>query len=82
MKVIRHYDSDYTKLLKQLNRHPTPDPGVSKTVAEVLQAVGTEGDAALVRFTEEFGGPSLRPAKLKLPFLSVLSASETSRQLR
>jgi histidinol dehydrogenase len=74
MKVIRHYDSDYGKLLKQLNRHPTPDPGVSKTVAAVLQAVGTEGDAALVRFTEEFGGPSLKPAQLRVSYDELAAA--------
>jgi histidinol dehydrogenase len=66
MKVIRHYDSSYAKLLKQLNRRPTPDAGVSRTVSEVLRAVGKQGDAALVRFIEEFGGPRLKPAQLRV----------------
>jgi histidinol dehydrogenase len=66
MKIIRHYDSDYAKLLKQLNRRPTPDAGVSRTVSEILRAVGKEGDAALVRFTEEFDGPRLKRAQLRV----------------
>jgi histidinol dehydrogenase len=66
MKVIRHYDSGYGKLLKQLNRRPTPDARVSKTVSEILEAVGKEGDSALIRFTEEFGGPRLKPGQLRV----------------
>jgi histidinol dehydrogenase len=66
MKVIRHHDSGYAKLLKQLDRRPTPDPTISKTVSEVLQAVDADGDAALVRFTEEFDGPRLTPAQLRV----------------
>ena len=66
MKVIRHYDSGYAKFLKQLNRRPIPDAEVSKTVSEILQAVGQEGDAALVRFTENSSGPRLKPAQLRV----------------
>ena len=66
MKVIRHYDSSYAKLLKQLNRRPLPDARVSRTVSEILEAVGKQGDAALMRFTEEFGGPRLKGAQLRV----------------
>jgi histidinol dehydrogenase len=66
MKVIRHYDSGYAKFLKQLNRRPIPDAKVSKTVSEILQAVGKEGDSALIHFTEKFSGPRLRAAQLRV----------------
>ena len=66
MKVIRYCDPGYANVLKELNRHPTSDPTVSKTVSEVLQAVGKAGDAALVRFTEEFGGPRLKLSQLRV----------------
>ena len=83
MKVIRHHDSDYAKLLKRLNRRPTPDAAVSRTVSEVLQAVGKQGDAALVRFTEEFGGPRLRPAQLRVSSDELASArAGLSREVR
>jgi histidinol dehydrogenase len=59
MKVIRQHDSGYARLLKQLNRRPKSDAKVSKTVSEILAAVGKEGDAALLRFTQKFGGPRL-----------------------
>jgi histidinol dehydrogenase len=66
MKVIRHYDSGYAKFLKQLNRRPIPDAKVSKTVSEILQAVGKGGDSALIRFTEKFSGPRLKAAQLRV----------------
>ena len=35
------------------------DAGIERAVAEVLQAVRSEGDAALMRFTERFDGVML-----------------------
>jgi histidinol dehydrogenase len=64
MKVIRHRDLGYAKALDRLNRHPTPDARVRKAVSQILEAVATEGDTALLRFTEEFGGPRLEPSQL------------------
>ena len=66
MKVVRYDDPGYGRLLKQLNRRPIPDAQVSKTVSEILEAVGNQGDAALMRFTEKFGGPRLKPAQLRI----------------
>jgi histidinol dehydrogenase len=64
MHVICHRDPGYESILKRLNRRSTPDPTVRTTVSRVLEAVAREGDRALVRFTEEFGGPSLKTSRL------------------
>jgi histidinol dehydrogenase len=64
MQVIRHRDRGYARLLKRLDRRSMPDPMVRTTVSRVLEAVAREGDRALVRFTEEFGGPRLKASQL------------------
>lgn len=64
MKVIRHQDRGYAKVLQQLNRRPSPDPTIRTTVSRILEAVAREGDRALLRFTEEFGGPRLETEQL------------------
>jgi histidinol dehydrogenase len=64
MKVTRHRDPGYAKVVERLNRRPTPDATVRKTVSQILEAVANEGDATLLRFTEEFGGPRLEPSQL------------------
>ncbi|CAN5660275.1 histidinol dehydrogenase [soil metagenome] len=64
MQVIRPGDRSYSKVLKQLNRRALPDPGVRAVVTEVMEAVAKEGDVALLRYTEKFGGPKLAAAEL------------------
>jgi len=64
MQVIRHGDRGYEKLLKRLNRRSAPDAKVREVVSEILETVANEGDEALARFTEEFGGPRLEASQL------------------
>jgi histidinol dehydrogenase len=59
MQVMRPGDRGYEKLLERLNRRTAPDPKVRELVSEILEAVGNEGDEAVVRFTEKFGGSPL-----------------------
>ena len=66
MKVIRYYDPGYARVVQRLNRRAAPDPTVSKAVAQILEAVGGEGDTALLRFTEQFGGFRLKPSQLQV----------------
>jgi histidinol dehydrogenase len=66
MQVIRHRDRSYQRLLARLNRRATPDQTVRKSVSQILEAVAAEGDKALLRFTEEFGGPRLKPSQLQV----------------
>lgn len=62
--MIRPADRGYDKLLKKLNRRKVPDPKVREVVTEVLEAVAREGDEAVIRFTERFGGSRLDVSQL------------------
>jgi histidinol dehydrogenase len=64
MKVLRHDQPGFSASLRPLQRHHAPDPQVEKTVREILAAVRTGGDAALLQLTEKFGGPRLAPGQL------------------
>ena len=59
MQVIRPADRGYDKLLQRLNRRLAPDPKVREVVSEILEAVAREGDEAVIRYTEKFGGVRL-----------------------
>jgi len=66
MKIIRHDRPGFAAALRRLQRVSEPHPGVEKTVREVLSDVRTKGDAALLRYTEKFGGPKLTATKLRV----------------
>ncbi len=64
MRTLRHTDADFSRALAALQRKSEPRPEVEATVREVIRAVRDRGDAALLEFTEKFGGPKLTPKKL------------------
>jgi histidinol dehydrogenase len=64
MQVIRPGDRGYDKVLKRLNRRSAPDPKVREVVSEIIEAVAHEGDEAVIRLTEKFGGPLLDISRL------------------
>jgi len=64
MKVLRYDEPDFAAQLRKLKRQNEPHPQVEKTVRDVLFAVKTEGDSALLEFTERFGGPRLKAKEL------------------
>src|SRR5262245_37211837 len=64
MRILRYDEPDFAAKLRQLQRQNEPDPQVEKIVRDVLQAVRMEGDGALLRFTEQFGGPRLTEKNL------------------
>lgn len=64
MQVLRPDDRGYAAALKKLNRRATPDPKVREVVAGVIEAVSHRGDAAVLEFTEKFGGPRLTASQL------------------
>lgn len=64
MQVLRPDDRGYAAALKKLNRRATPDPKVRDVVTGVLEAVAHRGDAAVLEFTEKFGGPRLTASQL------------------
>ena len=66
MRILRHSDADFSTALAALKRHAEAHPQVRDTVAKVLHAVRTEGDSALLEFTERFGGPKLTAKQLRV----------------
>jgi histidinol dehydrogenase len=66
MRILRHSDADFSTALAALKRHAEAHPQVRDTVTKVLHAVRTEGDAALLEFTERFGGPRLTAKQLRV----------------
>jgi histidinol dehydrogenase len=65
MKVLRPEDKGYKKALAaKLNRQSVADPKVRSVVMKILSEVQAKGDAALIRYTKKFGGPSLTPSQI------------------
>jgi len=57
---------NYRAALAALNRSAEPDPRVSGIVAEVIIDIRRAGDAALIEYTEKFGGPRLTAKQLRV----------------
>jgi histidinol dehydrogenase len=66
MIVLKPGDPNYREALAALDRSAEPDPGVSETVAKIIAEIRSRGDAALIEFTEKFGGPELAPKQLRV----------------
>src|SRR4051812_10331340 len=66
MKVLRHHDASFATQLRAYRRRATPHPQVEATVREIVQRVREKGDAALIEFTQQFGGPRLTAGDLRV----------------
>lgn len=77
MKVYRPEDRGYASHLKKLNRRAEADPNVQKVVEEIVGSVKEEGDAALIRLTEKFGGPKLTNAQIYVTPAEISAASRS-----
>ncbi len=64
MKILSHTDPAFAKFIRQLDRRPVPEAGVRGLVEEIIAAVGTRGDAALIELTKRFDGAELEVASL------------------
>lgn len=64
MQIVLLDDPRYAQKLEALNRTPSPDPDVRKTVEKILGDVAKHGDRALARLTAKFGGPNLTSSDL------------------
>ena len=64
MKILRFADRGFSRGVARLSRRPLPDPRVRDLVEKILAAVEREGDDALLRYSEKFGGPSLQAAQV------------------
>lgn len=77
MKILRPDDRGYASHLKKLNRRAEADPKVREVVEGILNAIKQEGDGALLRFTEKFGGPKLTAANLYVTPAEISAAVRT-----
>jgi histidinol dehydrogenase len=66
MRTLRHNSPGFKSSLNSLKRSAEAHPQVRKTVQDVLEAIRTEGDSALLEFTERFGGPRLTTKQLRV----------------
>jgi histidinol dehydrogenase len=66
MRIIRFSDKNFAKALAALKRKSEPAPHVEQTVREIIAAIRSRGDAALLEYTEKFGGPKLKASQLKV----------------
>ncbi|MFM8229791.1 MAG: histidinol dehydrogenase, partial [Chthoniobacterales bacterium] len=67
MRIVRPRDKNYASFIRSLDRRARATPAVEKTVRDIIAAVEREGDAALIRYTKKFGGPSLGAKELRVP---------------
>ena len=77
MQLVTPSTRGYAKALARLNRRAIPDPTVRDTVATILADIESEGDRALIRYTEKFGGPKLTPAKLRVTDAEIAAAIDS-----
>jgi histidinol dehydrogenase len=66
MNILKPSSPNYKAALAGLNRSAEPDPRVSETVGKIIADIRKRGDAALIEFTEKFGGPKLTPGELRV----------------
>jgi len=66
MRLISYKDRGFHKTVKELNRQAEPSAEVRETVAEIISAVQSGGDAALLAYAEKFGGPKLKAARIRV----------------
>jgi histidinol dehydrogenase len=78
MRIIRHTDRNYAAALAELDRTAMPDPAVRDTVAQIIADVREKGDAALIRYTEKFGGPKLTTQRLRVTESEIKAAQKVS----
>lgn len=65
MLILRHDENGFSEAIASLNRRAIPSPAVEQTVCEIIEAVRSRGDAALVEYTAKFGGPTLTTRTLR-----------------
>jgi histidinol dehydrogenase len=75
MKIIRHTQPGFADALAALKRHAEPAAEVRSTVAGIIADVRNRGDAALLDYTEKFGGPRLRASELPVTGRATVDAA-------
>ncbi len=76
MKVIRYSDKDFAEQIRALTASSSLfDFTIETTTREILDAVRTRGDGALLEFTERFNGAKLSADQLPVTKSELLAAS-------
>ncbi len=70
--TIYHFPQDEAALREQLNRTVSFDPDAQRTVDDILYRVRTEGDAAVLDYTERFQG--IRLYDMRVPEAEIEAA--------
>lgn len=66
MQIFRYDQPGFEKAIKTLDRVSSPSDEVKDTVASIVRDVRERGDAALLEYTEKFGGPKLKASQLQV----------------
>lgn len=76
MRLLRHTDEGFAAALAALARGSSLfDPGIEGRTREIVGAVATRGDAALLELTERFNGAKLTADQLAVAAAELLHAS-------
>ena len=66
-RVLRFNEPKFAKAVAALNRHAQPEASRAAAVAEIIETVRHDGDAALVRYAKQWDKFDLPPSGLLLP---------------
>lgn len=66
MRLLNYKDRGFARIVAELDRQAEPSMEVLETVTGIIAAVRSKGDAALLAYTEKFGGPKMTAAKIRV----------------
>ncbi|MFV0337847.1 MAG: histidinol dehydrogenase [Chthoniobacterales bacterium] len=66
MRTLRFDQANFEKKIAPLRRTATPEPGVQKTVSNILSQVARHGDSALLRYAKKFDHATLTAEQLRV----------------
>ena len=75
MRLLKFTDRGFDRAIAAFNRQAEPSEEVHSTVSEIIAAVRNRGDAALLEYTQKFGGPKLTPAKIRVSAAEIEKAN-------
>ncbi len=76
MKIVRYTDQDFTSQIRQITAASSLfNEEIERQTRNIVQAVFTRGDDALLEFTEKFDGAKLSASQLAVTRAELLTAS-------
>ena len=76
MNTLRHTDASYAEKLSRLASHSSLfDPVIEQRARDILEAVRTRGDEAVLELTARFDGARLTATQLAIGKAELLTAS-------